>query len=148
MTKKPIRIMFLCTGNSCRSQIAEGFAKALGGETFEVYSAGLEPQGVNPKAVEVMKESGVDITQQTSDEIDPELLDGMDYGITLCGHANERCPITPAHVQRLHWPFDDPAKAIGSPDEVMQEFRRVRDQIKKRIEDWIPSADTGKTDAK
>lgn len=148
MSKKPIRIMFLCTGNSCRSQMAEGFAKALGGEAFEVYSAGLEPQGVNPKAVTVMKESGVDITQQTSDEIVPELLDGMDYAITLCGHADERCPSTPAHVQRFHWPFDDPAKATGSPDEVMQEFRRVRDLIMKRIEDWIPSAHTGKTDAK
>lgn len=137
MMKKPVRIMFLCTGNSCRSQIAEGFARALGGEAFEVYSAGLEPQGLNPQAVEVMREAGIDISRQTSDEIDPDLLDRMDYAITLCGHAEERCPITPAHVRRLHWPFDDPAKATGSQEEVMKEFRRVRDEIQKRIEEFI-----------
>lgn len=137
MMKKPVRIMFLCTGNSCRSQIAEGFARALGGEAFEVYSAGLEPQGLNPQAVEVMREAGIDISRQTSDEIDPHLLDRMDYAITLCGHAEELCPITPSHVRRLHWPFDDPAKATGSQEEVMREFRRVRDQIQKRIAEFM-----------
>jgi arsenate reductase len=129
--------MFLCTGNSCRSQMAEGFARALGGKDLEVSSAGLQPCGLNPKAVAVMREVGIDISQQTSDEIDMGLLEQMDYGITLCGDAEERCPLTPPNVQRLHWPFDDLAKATGSPEEVMQEFRRVRDGIRAKIEAFV-----------
>lgn len=137
MAHRCIRLMFLCTGNSCRSQMAEGWAKALGGDVFEVYSAGLEPHGLNPKAVEVMKEIGIDISQQTSDKIDEGLLQLMDYAITLCGHAEEHCPVTPGSVQRLHWPLPDPAKATGSPEDVMNEFRRVRDEIQARIEAFI-----------
>lgn len=137
MEHRPIRVMFLCTGNSCRSQMAEGFARALGGEDLEVYSAGLESHGLNPKAMEVMREAGIDISQQTSDEIDMDLLEQMDVAITLCGNAEDRCPVTPSNVKRLHWPFDDPAKATGSPEEVMNEFRRVRDQIRGKIEAFL-----------
>lgn len=137
MARRPVRVMFLCTGNSCRSQMAEGFARALGGKDLEVCSAGLQPCGLNPKAVAVMREVGIDISQQTSDEIDMGLLEQMDYVITLCGDAEERCPLTPPNVQRLHWPFDDPAKATGSPEEAMQEFRRVRDGIRAKIEAFV-----------
>lgn len=129
--------MFLCTGNSCRSQMAEGFARAIGGDRVEVYSAGLRPLGVNPKAVQVMQEAGVDISSHTSGGIDPDLLNAMDYAITLCGHAEEQCPVTPGHVTKLHWPFDDPAQASGTPEEVMAEFRRVRDEIRARIDAFL-----------
>lgn len=143
MARKPIRVMFLCTGNSCRSQMAEGFARAMGDDVLEVYSAGLEPHGLNSKAVEVMREVGIDISGQTSDEIDEQLLAQMDYAITLCGHAEERCPVTPPRVRRLHWPFDDPARATGSPEEVMNEFRRVRDQIRTKLEAFIKELKAG-----
>lgn len=131
---KKMKIMFVCTGNSCRSQMAEGIAKHLGRNRFEVYSAGLEAHGVNPRAVKVMSEIGIDISGQTSDEIDPKLLNTMDYAITLCGDAEERCPITPPQVTKMHWPFDDPAKATGTEEEIMEQFRIVRDAIYKRLE--------------
>lgn len=126
-------IYFLCTGNSCRSQMAEGFAKKYLGNKFEVYSAGIEAHGVNPHAVKAMHEKGVDISTQTSDLIDPELLNKADYVVTLCGDANDKCPMTPAHVKRDHWGFDDPAKATGTEDEKWAFFQRVRDEIEKRI---------------
>lgn len=131
-------IYFLCTGNSCRSQIADGFMKALGGDKYEVRSAGLEAHGLNPRAVQVMNESGVDISSHTSDVIDPEILSRADYIITLCGHADEHCPIIPnKNVVKWHWGFDDPAKAKGSEDEIIAKFREVRDAIKSRIELFI-----------
>ena len=139
MEKRPIRIMFLCTGNSCRSQMAEGLAKALGEGKAEVYSAGLEPHGINPRAVAVMREIGIDISANTSDVIDQELLSSMDYAITLCSHAEEYCPVTPPSVQRLHWAFEDPAKAAGSEEEIMEKFREVRDSIARRIKQWLAS---------
>lgn len=132
MSKKTI--YFLCTGNSCRSQMAEGFAKKILGDRFNVYSAGIEAHGLNPKAVEVMKEKGIDISKQTSDVIDPEILNKADYVITLCGDARDKCPMTPPHVHRAHWGFDDPAKAEGTEEEVWAVFRRVRDQIEERIQ--------------
>ena len=131
MSKKTI--YFLCTGNSCRSQMAEGFAKKILGDRFNVYSAGIEAHGLNPKAVEVMKEKGIDISKQTSDVIDPEILNKADYVITLCGDVNDKCPVTPPQVRREHWGFDDPAKAKGTEEEVMAVFRRVRDEIEERI---------------
>ena len=131
MSKKTI--YFLCTGNSCRSQMAEGFAKKILGDRFNVYSAGIEAHGLNPKAVEVMKEKGIDISKQTSDVIDPKILNKADYVITLCGDANDKCPMTPPHVNRQHWGFDDPAKATGTEEEKWAVFRRVRDQIEERI---------------
>lgn len=129
--------MFLCTGNSCRSQMAEGFARALGGGRWEVHSAGLEAHGLNPRAVQVMAEAGIDISRQTSDTIDPNLLDQMDAVVTLCGHAEEHCPVTPPRVHREHWPLPDPARATGTEEEIMARFRAVRDEIRRRVEDLL-----------
>jgi arsenate reductase len=117
--------------------MAEGFLRALGGDGWEAYSAGLDPQGVNPGAVRVMSEAGIDISGQASKPIDPAVLDAVDLVVTLCGSADERCPVLPAHVRREHWPLEDPAKATGSPDEVLAVFRRVRDEIRHRVERLI-----------
>ncbi|WP_159882318.1 arsenate reductase (thioredoxin) [Paenibacillus puerhi] len=137
MEKKPF-IYFLCTGNSCRSQIADGFLNALGSDKYEVKSAGLEAHGLNPRAVQVMQEAGVDISKNTSDVIDPKLLNRADYVITLCGHADEHCPvISSKNVTKWHWGFDDPAKATGTEEEIMNQFRNVRDSIKSRIEQFL-----------
>ncbi|UUZ84837.1 arsenate reductase (thioredoxin) [Paenibacillus sp. P26] len=131
-------VYFLCTGNSCRSQIADGFLKALGSENYEVKSAGLEAHGLNPRAVQVMKEAGVDISGHTSDVIHPEILKRADYIITLCGHANDHCPVVHNdNAQRWHWGFDDPAKATGTEEEIIAKFREVRDSIKNRIEKFV-----------
>ena len=132
-----IKIMFLCTGNSCRSQMADGLAQKLGGDRFEIYSAGLEAHGLNPRAVKVMGEIGIDISGNTSDVIDSELLNTMDYAITLCGDADERCPLTPPTVTKYHWPFPDPAKATGTEAEILEQFRSVRDAIAERLAEFI-----------
>lgn len=139
MSKK--RIYFLCTGNSCRSQMAEGWAKKLIGDEWDVRSAGIEAHGVNPNAIKAMDESGVDISNQTSDLIDRKFLNKADLVVTLCGDAADNCPITPAHVKKIHWGFDDPAKAEGKEEEKWAFFQRVRDEIKKRIQQF---AETGK----
>ncbi len=129
---------FLCTGNSCRSQIADGWLKALGSDQYEVKSAGLEAHGLNPRAVQVMSEEGIDISNHTSDVIDPEILNRADYVVTLCGHADEHCPvISNPRVVKWHWGFDDPAKAVGTEEEIMAQFREVRDAIKARIEYFL-----------
>lgn len=138
MAKK--KIYFLCTGNSCRSQMAEGWAKKLLGDEWEVQSAGIEAHGLNPRAVKAMAEVGIDISNQKSKVIDPEYLNHADLVVTLCSDADQRCPMTPPHVKRVHWGFDDPAKADGSEEEVMQAFRRVRDEIGARIKRF---AETG-----
>lgn len=131
-------VYFLCTGNSCRSQIAEGFLKALGSDLFIVKSAGLEAHGLNPRAVATMKENGIDISNHTSDVIDAEILGKADYVITLCSHADDNCPVVRNdNAERLHWGFDDPAKATGSEDEIIEKFREVRDSIKNRIEHFL-----------
>jgi arsenate reductase len=131
-------IYFLCTGNSCRSQIADGFLKSLGSDKYEVKSAGLEAHGLNPRAVQVMEEAGIDISGHTSDVIDPAILNIADYVITLCGHADDHCPvITNKNVVKWHWGFDDPAKANGTEEEIMSKFREVRDSIKGRIEQFM-----------
>ena len=132
-----LKIMFLCTGNSCRSQMAEGFAQELGKGFIEAYSAGLNPAGVNERAVKVMKEIGIDISQQKSKPIDEELLKKMDVIITLCDNAAESCPLTPPGIKRLHWSLKDPAKAAGTEEEIMREFRQVRDEIKGKIVNFI-----------
>ncbi|SDC59512.1 arsenate reductase (thioredoxin) [Shouchella lonarensis] len=131
MAKK--MIYFLCTGNSCRSQMAEGWAKKHLGEDWEVYSAGLEAHGLNPNAVRAMKEVGVDISEQTSDQIDPNLLGKAALVVTLCGHAADNCPVIPPHVKHVHWGFDDPATAEGTDEEKWQVFRRVRDEVGERL---------------
>lgn len=132
-----MKILFLCTGNSCRSQIAEGWARALGGEQFEVYSAGIESHGKNPRAIAVMKEAGIDISGQESTKLTDEMLEGVNYVVTVCGHADEHCPALPASIQKEHWPLSDPAKATGSEDEIMMVFRASRDDIKQRVTDLL-----------
>lgn len=131
------KVLFLCTGNSCRSQMAEGWLKSLGGDRFEVYSAGIVAHGKNPRAIEVMHEAGIDISGQQSKAVTPEMLEGLDLLVTVCGHADETCPAVPVTCEKQHWPFDDPAKATGSEDQIMAEFRRVRDQIRTRIEMFL-----------
>ncbi len=130
-------IYFLCTGNSCRSQMAEGWGKHFSGDRVEIHSAGIEAHGLNARAVATMKEAGVDISQHTSKTIDAELLNRADYVITLCGDANDRCPITPPHVTRLHWGFADPARATGTEEEVLAKFREVRNAIRDKIEGFL-----------
>ncbi|MGU3470484.1 arsenate reductase (thioredoxin) [Paenibacillus sp. D51F] len=137
MNARPM-VYFLCTGNSCRSQIADGFLKAEGRGRFDVRSAGLEAHGLNPRAVQVMKEAGIDISGHSSDVIDLDLLNAADYVITLCGHADEHCPaISNTDVIKWHWGFDDPAKATGTEEEIMAKFREVRDAIHARIADFV-----------
>jgi|SRR5690625_379015 len=138
MAKKTI--YFLCTGNSCRSQMAEGWAKQYLGEDWEVRSAGIEAHGLNPKAVKAMNEVGVDISDQNSETIDTDYLNNATLAVTLCGDAADRCPMTPPHVKREHWGFDDPAKAEGTEEEVWAVFQRVRDEIGERIKRF---AETG-----
>ncbi|XOQ14976.1 MAG: arsenate reductase (thioredoxin) [Shouchella clausii] len=138
MSKKTI--YFLCTGNSCRSQMAEGFGKHYLSDEWEVYSAGIEAHGLNPNAVKAMNEVGIDISDQTSDLIHVDLLNNADFVVTLCGDAADKCPLTPAHVKRDHWGFDDPAKAEGTEEERWMVFQRVRDEIGTRIKKF---AETG-----
>jgi arsenate reductase len=131
------RVMFLCTANSCRSQMAEGLMRELAKGRVEVHSAGLFAAGVHPRAAQVMKEIGIDIAPQHSKDIDAGLLREMDYAITLCGNAERTCPTTPPEVRRIHWPIEDPVGARGSEEEVLKEFRRARDEIKKKIEEFL-----------
>ena len=137
-------IYFLCIGNSCRSQMAEGFAKKYLGSGYDIYSAGIEPRGLHPLAVEVMKEKGIDITSQTSDVVSARLLTQVDFVFTLCKDAQEACPAILPRAGHYHWSFDDPAKARGSEEEVLNEFRRVRDEIEATIIKFI-QGDTGAT---
>lgn len=129
-------IYFLCTGNSCRSQMAEGWAKFYLGNEWDIRSAGIEAHGLNSKAVKAMNEVGIDISAQQSEKIDEEFLNHTTISITLCGDANDRCPTTPSYVKRGHWGFDDPAKAQGSEEEVWKVFQRVRDEIGERIKQF------------
>lgn len=131
------RVMFICTGNSCRSQMAEGWAKSLGVDVFIASSAGIEAHGLNPRAVGSMKRAGVDISRQTSKLIDLKELSRVDIVITLCGEADETCPAVPARVRREHWPLPDPARATGSEEEISAVFDRVRDEIRKRVEQLV-----------
>lgn len=127
------KIYFLCTGNSCRSQMAEGFARQLLPATWQVASAGLEAQGVNPRAISVMQEVGVDISAQQSTCLDPSALAQATMIVTLCGDARDHCPVTPATVTREHWPLPDPAQATGTPEQQLAVFRAVRDEIRQRV---------------
>lgn len=127
------KVMFLCTGNSCRSQMAEGFAREMGRGSIEPYSAGLMAAGVHPRAVMVMKEKGIDISVQRSEEIDEDLLRKMDIIVTLCGNAEKSCPVTPPDIKRIHWPIKDPVGTVGTDEEIMKEFRRARDEIEEKV---------------
>jgi arsenate reductase len=117
--------------------MTEGFARELGKGLIEAHSAGLRPQGVNPRAIAVMKEIGIDISNQTSKSIDEELLKKMDVIISLCDNAAESCPWTPPGIRRIHWSLQDPAKAEGTEEEILNEFRRIREEIKERVSDFI-----------
>lgn len=131
MTKT--KILFLCTGNSCRSQMAEGFARSLKGDLIDAYSAGVEPHGMNARAVRVMQEAGVDLSSHASKHVDTLSHIPFDYVITVCGHANETCPRFPGKTKVVHVGFDDPpalAKDARTEDEALSHYRRVRDQIK------------------
>lgn len=128
-----MNILFLCTGNSCRSQMAEGFARSLGGDTVAVRSAGIEAHGQNPRAVAAMAEAGIDITAQPSSVLTDDDLHWADVVVTVCGHADEQCPVLPASVRRVHWPLPDPARADGDEAAITAEFRAVRDDIQARV---------------
>ena len=131
---KPL-ILILCTGNSCRSHLAEGILRAAVGESAEVASAGSDPAGyVHPMAVEVMKEIEIDISTHTSKHLDEFLQREVHTVITVCGNADQACPIFPGQAEKHHWPFDDPAKVTGSEEEIRAVFRRVRDEIRAKFE--------------
>jgi arsenate reductase len=131
------RVLFLCTHNSARSQMAEGFLRALGGDRFEAASAGTEKTAVNPLAIQAMAERGIDISGHTSKTIDGLLHEPWDYLVTVCDDANERCPFVPGIGNRLHWSFPDPSRASGTHEERLAVFRRVRDQIEARLSEWL-----------
>lgn len=135
MKKKTILV--LCTGNSCRSQLAEGYLRYFAGEQAEIYSAGIETHGVNPKAIQVMAEDGIDISAHTSNHVDEYTGIDFDAVITVCDNANEACPFFPGKVERFHLNFPDPAKATGTTEEVIDEFRRVREMVKTYSSDFV-----------
>ena len=131
---KKIKILFLCTGNSCRSQMAEGWAEFLKDDRIDAYSAGIMPCYVHPRAIEVMAEAGVDISNHSSKHIDDLAGVEFDYVITLCDSANERCPVLSGKTKHIHHSFTDPAAAIGTTEDVMNAFRKTRDKIRAFIE--------------
>lgn len=142
---KPL-VLILCTGNSCRSHLAEGILRSAAGDLIDVDSAGSKPAGyVHPKSIEVMKEIGIDISGHTSKHLEEFLNRNVDTVITVCGNADQACPMFPGQVSRFHWGFDDPAHATGTEEEVLHEFRRVRDQIKLVFEAYAAGLKRGKS---
>jgi arsenate reductase len=133
-------VLFLCTHNSARSQMAEGLLRARAGDRVEVASAGTEATRVHPLAIRAMAEVGIDLVGHTSKSLDRFLREPWDYVITVCDSANERCPVFPGRATRLHWSFDDPSHATGSDAERLRTFRRVRDEIARAIADWLATA--------
>lgn len=131
------RILVLCTGKSCRSQIAEGYLRNLAGDKAEVYSAGIEAHGVNPKAVETMKEDGIEISNHNSNNIDEYCHIHFDFVITVCDNAKERCPVFPTTAKKFHQNFSDPAKATGTEEEIRKQFKQVRQQIKDYCKQFV-----------
>ena len=130
----PKRVLFLCTGNSCRSQMADGIVNFDFAGEIQAFSAGTEPHGLNPRAVAVMKEIGIDISGNSSDHLRSYEGQNFDYVISLCGDADEKCPLFFGGVRRLHLPFDDPPRATGSEEEIMAVYRRVREEIRERMQ--------------
>lgn len=131
------KVLFLCTGNSARSQMAEALLRHLGGKRFEAHSAGLDPKGMNPLTVEALAEIGLDTEGQSSKNLQIYLGQTFDHVITVCDHANEKCPAWPGKTQRHHWSFEDPAAATGTHEEQLKVFRKIRDQISARIKAWL-----------
>lgn len=137
MSSSCVRVLFLCTGNSCRSQMAEGWGHTLGGDLLDVRSAGIEAHGKNARAIAVMREAGVDISAQESTKLTQDLLEWADVLVTVCGHADEHCPVLPPGKRKIHWPLPDPAKATGTETEILQQFRATRDDVQRRVSDLI-----------
>jgi arsenate reductase len=131
------KVLFLCTHNSARSQMAEGLLRQLAGDRFEVHSAGTEATHVRPLAIRAMDEIGVDISSQESKTLERYLEEPIDYVITVCDDANEACPFFPGAANRLHWSFEDPSRAEGSVEERLEKFRQIRDEIEQKIRDWL-----------
>ena len=132
-----LKLLFLCTGNSCRSQMAEGWTRHLKGEVVDAYSAGIETHGLNPHAVKAMAEAGVDITSQRSENIKDFADQKLDVVVTVCGHAHETCPIFPGKVERIHWNIDDPFKRWVSDSHDLVNFRKTREDLSRRINDLL-----------
>ncbi|GEP98523.1 arsenate reductase ArsC [Chitinophaga cymbidii] len=131
------KILVLCTGNSCRSQIAEGYLRHFAGDAAEVYSAGVETHGVNPRAIATMAEDGIDISGHTSNNISEYTDIDFDYVVTVCDHAKERCPVFPSRAEKFHENFPDPAKATGTEEEITEQFREVRQIIRNYFEQFV-----------
>ena len=131
------KILVLCTGNSCRSQMAEGYLRKYAGDKAEVYSAGIETHGVNPRAIQIMKEDGIDISSHTSNHINEYKDIDFDFVITVCDHAREQCPFFPSNAKKFHYNFPDPAKASGTEEEIMNHFREVREMIKEYSKKFV-----------
>ena len=131
------KILVLCTGNSCRSQISEGYLQYFAGRTAKVYSAGVETHGVNPKAIAVMKDDGIDISNHTSNNISEYSNIEFDYIITVCDNAKERCPYFPSKAKKFHYNFPDPAKAVGTEEDILKQFKLVRNMIKEYSKNFI-----------
>jgi arsenate reductase len=134
---RPIRVLFLCTGNSARSQMAEALLRSLGGADFEVFSAGTDPKGLNPLAAEVMREIDIDISRHESKSLDRFLGQPFDYIITVCDRARDNCPTFPGDNERIHWSYDDPAAVTGSRGQRVAVFRRVRNELSERLRLWV-----------
>lgn len=135
MTKK--KVLVLCTGNSCRSQIAEGYLRHFSGDKAEIFSAGIETHGVNPRAIETMREDGIDISKHTSNNIDEYQDIDFDFVITVCDNAKERCPYFPTKAKKFHYNFPDPAKATGTEEEIKNQFSHVRQLIKVYCDQFV-----------
>jgi arsenate reductase len=131
------KALFLCTGNSCRSQMAEGFLRAYAGDSYDAHSAGTKPSTVNPLAIQVMREAGIDISGQQSKNVSEYLGQHFPLVITVCDNAKEHCPMFPGPCIREHWPFDDPAEATGADEQRLEVFRRVRDEIATRVRNFV-----------
>jgi arsenate reductase len=139
----PIRVLILCTGNSARSQMAEGLLRHSGGEKFEVASAGIDPSFVRPEAIEAMREIGIDISSHRSKSIDEFREQPFDYVITVCDNANQQCPMFPGASQRIHWSIKDPAAIEGDNKTRLDAFRQARDELQQRLNDFVEVAQEG-----
>ena len=133
-TKEKIKVLFLCTGNACRSQMAEGWARHLKSDVIEAYSAGVWPAGVSSRAIQIMAEAGVDISSQTSDHVDDFKTIDFDYVITLCNNAREQCPVFGGNARMIHRAFDDPTFVMGSEEAITAAYRQTRDRIRAFVE--------------
>ena len=140
-----LNILYLCTGNSCRSQIAEGWTRHIGGDLFEVESAGIEAHGKNPRAIKIMQDAGIDISGQESTIVSESMLQNADVVVTVCGHADEQCPALPPGTRKVHWPLTDPAKAEGSDEEIMLAFRATRNEVRRRVQDLLARLNNSET---